>query len=203
MPLSLQPKILRVIQEKEIRPLGATQTVKIDVRVIAATNHDLKEKIRDQLFRDDLFYRLNVINIVMPALKDRPEDLPLLIDYFLDRMRQKLPRPIKWVSKSALKFLLEYAWPGNIRELQNVIERAALLSQGEYILPKDLPFGSSREASLAHLSEKAKKNRPLEEVEKDYILEVLQEVKGNRSKAAQVLGIGRKTLYNKLEKYGL
>ncbi|MBI2338998.1 MAG: sigma-54-dependent Fis family transcriptional regulator [Deltaproteobacteria bacterium] len=202
MPLALQPKILRVLQEREVRPLGATQTVKVDVRVIAATNEDLGEKIRNKTFRDDLYYRLNVINIALPSLKDRPEDIPLLVDQFLKQAVEKAGRPIKGVSQSAMKLLLEYSWPGNIRELQNVIERAALLTQGEYILPEDFPFSAPPPAD-ADLSGKARRKVPMEAIEKEYILEVLKEAGGNRSEAAQVLGIGRKTLYNKLERYGM
>lgn len=200
MPLTLQPKILRAIQEKEIRPLGTTQSFNIDVRVIAASNQNLKEKIENKSFRDDLFYRLNVMSINLPSLKERPEDIPLLIDCFLQRVQKKSSKKVKGVSQAAMKFLLEYPWPGNIRELENVIERSALLSRDEYILPEDLPF-SKQEIPALDLLEKAKRRKPLEEIEKDYILEVLKEVKGNRSEAAKVLSIGRKTLYNKLATY--
>lgn len=201
MPLSLQPKILRVIQEKEVRPLGSTQTIHVDARIVAATNQDLKKKCQDKLFREDLYYRLNVVRIELPALSERAEDIPLLIDFFLDRF-QKNGHKIKGVSQTAMKLLLDYPWPGQVRELQNVIERAVLLAQDEYILPEDLPF-SKKEIPAISVSDKAKQGRALDEIERDYILEVLKSVNGNRSKAASILKIERKTLYNKLAKYGI
>lgn len=202
MPLTVQPKILRALQEKEVRPLGSIQSIKVDVRIIAATNQELQERIAQKLFREDLYYRLNAMQIELPSLKERPEDIPLLVDYFMDKTCKKHGHPIKGISHSAMKKLLDYSWPGNVRELENVVERAILLARGDSIMPEDLSF-SKDESGIEGLTAWAKRKRPLEDVEKDYILEVLRNVDGNRSEAAEVLGIGRKTLYNKLARYGL
>lgn len=200
MPLGLQPKILRAIQEKEIRPLGAIHSVKVDVRIIAATNQDLKEKIKQKLFREDLFYRLNAMEIKIPPLKERPEDILLLVDYFLGRMKGMASHTIKGISQQAMKFLMHYTWPGNIRELENVLERATLLARQEYILPEDLLFSSKKKTTLP-LSEWVKRRMSLSDIEYDYIMQVLDTTGGNRSETAHILGIGRKTLYNKLAKF--
>ncbi len=202
MPVTIQPKILRALQEREIRPLGSIQTVNVDVRIIAATNQDLQIKINEKMFREDLYYRLNAMQIEIPPLKSRPEDIPVLVDHFLQRFRKNHNHNVHGVSQRALSLMLDYSWPGNIRELENVIERATLLCKGDTIMPEDLLFARDN-VTQTTTAEWAGKKRPLEEVEKDYILEVLQSAGGNRSQAAHILGIGRKTLYNKLARYDI
>ncbi|OGP08477.1 MAG: hypothetical protein A2048_09180 [Deltaproteobacteria bacterium GWA2_45_12] len=202
MPINVQPKILRALQEKEIRPLGSLNSVKVNVRIIAATNQNLEEKIQQKQFREDLYYRLNAMQFEIAPLKNREEDIPLLIDHFLARMKKTHAHAIKGVSQKAMKILIDYSWPGNVRELENVIERATLFSKNEWILPEDLLF-SKEEDDVLPMSEWARRKKPLADIEKEYILEVLQHVSGNRSETANILGIGRKTLYNKLAKYGV
>lgn len=201
MPLSIQPKILRAIQEKEIRPLGSIQSVKIDVRIIAASNQNLPDLILEKKFREDLFYRLNAMQIELPSLRERREDIPLLVAHFLKRFQSRHGQTAKGVTDMALKKLSEYSWPGNVRELENVIERAALLAQGEWISPDDLLFQPEEESDVLPLADWAKSKKPLGDVEKEYIVEVLNSVGGNRSQTAKILGIGRKTLYNKLSRF--
>lgn len=202
MPLTLQPKILRAIQEREIRPLGALKSVQVDVRIIAATNQDLVGKMEQKHFRDDLYYRLDTMKVHLPCLAERPDDIPLMVDFFIERFRKKNNHPIKGISQKAMKLLCSYSWPGNVRELENVIERAAVLARSENILPEDLLFSKEEKTSLP-IAQWAIERRRLEDVEKEYILEILNAVGGNRSETAQILGIGRKTLYNKLAKYGI
>lgn len=205
MPLTVQPKILRAIEEKEMRPLGALDVIKVDARIISATNQNLTERIQNKLFREDLFYRLNTIQLELPALRERRDDIPLLVAYFLENYRKKnTSHPIRGISDRAMNKLIEYSWPGNVRELENIMERSILLARNEWVVPEDLPFETdSAEADGQAISEWAKRRRKLDEVEKSYILEVLRLVEGNRSETAHILGIGRKTLYNKLAKYGL
>lgn len=202
MPLTVQPKILRALQEKEIRPLGAIQSIQVDVRIIAATNQDLQDRIQSKMFREDLFYRLNAMQLDLPPLKERPEDIPMLLEYFIEKFRKAHGHHIKGVSHKAMGPLLSYSWPGNVRELENIIERAILLSRHDMILPEDLLFIQEEKPHMS-TSEWAKRRRPLADIEKDYILDVLQSVGGNRSETANILQIGRKTLYNKLAKYGM
>ncbi len=204
IPPSIQVKLLRVLQEKEVKRLGGVENIKVDVRVLAATSRDLEAAIVAGTFREELFYRLNVIPILLPDLRDRREDIPLLVEHFI----QKYSRPpirraggrVKGISPEALELLMNYDWPGNVRELENIIERAVILSRGEEILPGDvkssLPAAPARPDGLAGA-------RQMEEMEKEHIARVLKEVGGQRSKAAQVLGIDRKTLYLKIKKYGL
>ena len=198
MPLSIQPKILRAIQEKEIRPLGSIQTAKIDVRIIAASNQNLTELIAEKRFREDLYYRLNAMQVELPSLRERREDIGLLVTHFLNRFQSKHGQIAKGITDMALKKLNEYSWPGNVRELENVIERAALLAQGEWITPDDLLFQPQEEGASLPLADWAKSKKPLGAIEREYIVEVLNSVGGNRSQTAKILGIGRKTLYNKL-----
>ncbi|MBX7147853.1 sigma-54 dependent transcriptional regulator [bacterium] len=204
MPITIQPKILRALQEKEIRPLGATQVEKVDVRIIAATNHDLKMRMEQKLFREDLYYRLNAMQIELPALKDRKEDIPLFVDYFLENFQKMHNNQVKGISQSALKMFIDYSWPGNVRELENTMERAMLLAKTDLILPEDIIFSADTAGEVEENSAIFHDaTRPLDDIEKEYIIRVLKAVDGNRSEAAQVLKIGRKTLYNKLAKYGI
>jgi DNA-binding NtrC family response regulator len=199
LPLMLQAKILRVIQEKEIRRVGATKSTSVDVRIIAATNLNLNEEVKAKRFREDLYYRLNVIEIKLPPLRERREDIPLLVDAFLKKCGEARGKEMKGVSESALAMLMDYAWPGNVRELENVIERAVTLSLGEKISPDDLPSGvQGSRGDRRVLDEAAEKTLPLHEIEKEYIKKILEKMGGNKYQAAHVLGIDRKTLYRKL-----
>ncbi|MDO8520129.1 MAG: sigma-54 dependent transcriptional regulator [Deltaproteobacteria bacterium] len=201
MPLSVQPKILRAIQEKEIRPLGGLASIKVDVRIIAATNQNLQERIAQKLFREDLYYRLNAMQIEPPSLSARAEDIPLLAQYFLEKFSEENGR-VKRLSDAAMAKLMHYNWPGNVRELENAIERASLMSQGEVIEESDLLFPSAEKKAPTGEIPLADKSS-LADIERDYIMQVLNASGGNRSHAAQILQIGRKTLYNKLARYGI
>jgi two-component system, NtrC family, response regulator AtoC len=201
----LQVKLLRVLQEREIRHVGDTRTVSVDVRLIAATNRDLAQAMKEGLFREDLYYRLNVIPIVLPALKGRAEDIPLLVEHFLMKYAKEADPPIEGISKEAMRLLLEYDWPGNVRELENVIERAVILGRGPQVLPEDLPVHlRPRSMPVWHQTREASMPRPtLEELERNYIATVLGETRWRRIQVAHILGIDRRTLYRKIHTYGL
>jgi DNA-binding NtrC family response regulator len=197
---NIQAKLLRVIQEREITRIGSNRPIKVDVRILAATNENLAELVRKGKFREDLFYRLNVVPLHLPPLRERKEDIPLLVDHFLQKYNRRSKKAIKGITARALKSLMDYDWPGNIRELENTIERAVVLARGEMIDLEDLmPHGIS--AQPASLSPWMPPFRTLAEIEKDYIKAVLKEYKGNRSLAAKILGIDRKTLWAKIKKY--
>lgn len=199
LPLMLQAKILRVIQEKEIRRVGATKPTSVDVRIIAATNLNLNDEVKAKRFREDLYYRLNVIELKLPPLRERREDIPLLVDAFLKKCGEARGKAMKGVSESALAMLIDYGWPGNVRELENVIERAVTLSLGEKISPDDLPPAvQGARGDRRVLDEAAEKTLPLQEIEKEYIKKILEKMGGNKYQAAHALGIDRKTLYRKL-----
>lgn len=199
LPLMLQAKILRAIQEKETRRVGANKPVPVDVRIIAATNLNLAEEVKAKRFRDDLYYRLNVIELKLPPLRDRREDIPLLVDAFLKKCAAARSKTVKGVSESALAMLIDYGWPGNVRELENVIERAVTLSRGEKISPDDLPPAvQGARGDRRVLDEAAEKSLPLHELEKEYIKKILEKTGGNKYQTAHALGIDRKTLYRKL-----
>ena len=199
LPMSLQAKLLRVLQDKEVRRVGATQQVKVDVRVIAASNLDLAEEVKRHRFRDDLFYRLNVLQIQVPPLRERRDDILLLAHHFLKKYQQETGKAVKGISESALALFLEYSWPGNVRELENAIERAVILAHGDQITTDDLPptlIGSRGDYST--IEKALERLLPLEELERQYITRILEQTGGNKYKAAQILGIDRKTLYRKL-----
>jgi DNA-binding NtrC family response regulator len=199
LPITLQAKLLRAIQEKEIRRIGATKPISVDVRIIAATNLNLAEEVKAKRFREDLYYRLNVIEVKLPPLRDRREDIPLLVEGFLRKCGDARGKEIKGVTEAALAMLMDYLWPGNVRELENVIERAVTLSRSEKITPDDLPPGvQGARGDRRVLEEAAEKTLPLHEIEKEYIKKILEKTGGNKYQAAQVLGIDRKTLYRKL-----
>jgi DNA-binding NtrC family response regulator len=202
LALGLQAKLLRVLQEQEIRPLGATRTQKVDVRVIAATNRDLEEMLSEGLFREDLYYRLNVIQIDLPPLRQRPEDILPLASHFLRAAADKLEPGRQFrLGAEAQRTLLSYPWPGNVRELQNAIERALALCDGEQIELDDLPNHVRERRSSDFLSAAVTRKMTLAELEREYIERVLAEEGGNKTRAAQRLGLDRKTLYRKLEDY--
>ena len=198
MPPVLQAKLLRVIEERKIRPLGDTNSYPIDVRIISASNRDLKEMIHQGRFREDLYYRLKVIDIELPPLRERREDIPLLVRHFIDRFGKE-PKKISGVAEEVMKILINYSWPGNVRELENVIQRAITLGQHEIILPEDLPASMLREADENLFEKGLRQKYTVDQLEKEYIRRVLIEVEGNKSKAAEILGLDRKTLYRKLE----
>src|SRR5256886_2182665 len=202
MPVELQPKLLRVLQERSYRKIGSEKTYAVDFRLICSTNRLPADAIRDGLLRDDLFYRISTITIHVPPLRERAEDIQLLTEHFLKMYSQKYDRPITGVSQAAYQRLFAHAWPGNVRELQNVLERAVLLAKGERVEPIDLPFdnGSANAASPA-LSWDVPPNMTLEDIEKFVIERTLQRTGGNKQKAANMLGIYRPRLYSKIKKY--
>jgi DNA-binding NtrC family response regulator len=199
MPSTLQAKLLRVIEEREVRPLGDTNSYPIDVRIISTSNRDIKSLIRQGQFREDLYYRLKVIDIELPPLRERKEDISLLIQHFIDKFGKELKKNISGVSENALRVLLNYPWPGNVRELENVIQRAMTLSQHEMIDLEDLPASMIQERKEKAVDKALSERYTLEQLEKEYIKRVLIEVGGNKSKAAEILGLDRKTLYRKLQ----
>jgi DNA-binding NtrC family response regulator len=203
IPLPLQVKFLRAIQEKEVTPLGSTRPVRVDVRIIAATNRDLEDAVRDGNFRTDLFYRLNVVPIHLPPLRERREDIPLLVERFTEDFSRVYGVEPKRVTPAAIERILQYAWPGNIRELQNAIERAFALSSEPEITLKDLPPAVLRAEEAAPAPEPLIQPLPLEEIEKRNIVAALQRTGGNKNEAARILGIDRQRLYRKIDKYGL
>jgi transcriptional regulator with PAS, ATPase and Fis domain len=195
-------KLLRVLQEKEIVPIGGTAPLKVDVRLVAATNADLDNEVSVGRFRKDLFYRLNVIPIHIPPLRERKEDIPLLIEYFLNKFGRPDGKPKK-INAEAKKILCQYAWPGNVRELENVLERAVTLQSGNTILEEDLPEKLAKGQGQVMAKAKELENPTLETIEKAYIFWVLRESGWQKQRAAEVLGIDPSTLYRKIEKYGL
>jgi DNA-binding NtrC family response regulator len=201
MPASLQVKLLRALQSGELRRVGATQAITADVRVLAATNRDLGEMIRQGTFREDLFYRLNVIQVALPPLRERREDIPALAEHFLGRCAGKLGRELR-LSPEALERLLRYPWPGNVRELENAIERAAILARDTAVRPDDLPQHVSAGLELGP-SPALPHQLTLAELERLHILQALERFGGNHSSAAEALGIGRTTLWRKLKEYGM
>ncbi|MDT7042823.1 sigma-54 dependent transcriptional regulator [Candidatus Nitronereus thalassa] len=199
MPMMLQAKLLRAVQEREIRRVGATRPVAVDVRIIAATNLHLAEEVQAKRFREDLYYRLNVIEICLPPLRERKEDIPLLCDMMLEKSSVGRQKQVTKMSEATLGLLLDYAWPGNVRELENIMERAVTLAQGSVLTPNDLPAAIRDAQGDRHLvEESAERLLSLEDIEHLYIQRVLEKTGGNKFKAAQLLGIDRKTLYRKL-----
>jgi len=201
MPPSLQVKLLRVLQEREAIPVGATEPIPVDVRIIAATNRDLEEEIRRGNFRSDLFYRLNVIAINLPPLRERRDDLLLLIESFLQSLAQESGAEAKALSSEALDAVMVYEWPGNVRELENALEHAVVLSRGNVIDAASLPERITKRRKEPLVAERSYLNPTLEVIERAYIMWVLQAEGGNKPRAAEVLGIDPSTLYRKLSRY--
>ena len=197
----LQAKLLRVLQERVIRQVGGRENKEIDVRVVAATNQDLVEAMRRGEFREDLYYRLNVVNIRLPELRERREDIPLLIDYFLKLHAETDRQETRHFSNEAMRLLLSSEWPGNVRELENAVEHALAIGAGPTLRIPDLPPHISGFVGEIVIQEFAVEARSLREVERRHILRVLEETGGNHAHAARVLGIDRRTLYRKLNKY--
>ncbi len=202
LSLNIQAKLLRVLQEKEFSKVGSEKKVKVDLRIIASTNSDLRELVSEGKFREDLFYRLSVVPIYMPPLKERKEDIPLLVHHFIEKYRKKRRKPIIGISDDAMEILMNYNWPGNVRELEHTIERIIVLEDDKLIQPHNLPwyvFQGEKRFGIPFPEEPL----TLEEMEKRYIRFVLNKCEGNKSRAAKILGINRKTLSLKVKKYGL
>ncbi|RPJ03970.1 MAG: sigma-54-dependent Fis family transcriptional regulator [Spirochaetaceae bacterium] len=198
---NLQIKILRVLQDKKFERVGGEETIEVDVRIIAATNRDLKDEIEKGNFREDLFYRLNVVNIHVPGLRERKEDIPLLIASFINEFAVENSKGVEGINPKARAILSSYAWPGNIRELRNCIESAVVMCKGPVISPEDLP--SYIQAASDDNYIRIRTGTTLDEAEKEILLFTLNQQGGNKSRTAEVLGIGRKTLHRKLEEYGI
>ncbi len=208
MSPTMQAKLLRVLQERELQRVGGEETIKVDVRVVTATNRDLAADVAEGHFREDLFYRLNVMPLKVPPLRERQEDIPLLAQHFLEKFAEKNRKPVKGFVPLAMDMLLNYDWPGNVRELENAIERAVILLSGEYITEKQLPLNVTEkypalETSMAVAVPITDGTRSLEEIEKEAVLATLKASDGNKAEAARRLGVTRKTLHNKLKNYGL
>ncbi len=197
LPFQLQAHLLRVLQEKEFTRIGGNEVIKVDVRVISATNKNLLTEVREGRFREDLFYRLNVITIEIPPLRERREDILLLANHFLKKFSEENEKEIIGFSKIAIDFFMGYEWSGNVRELENFIEHAVVVCSSKIIDIDDLPIPLTSSPSPRY------KNKTLREVEKAHIEDVLEETGWNISKASSILGISRLTLYNKIKEYGI
>jgi two-component system nitrogen regulation response regulator GlnG len=227
MPLDLQAKILRVLQEQEITRIGGSQNIAVDVRIVAATNQDLDEQVRSRTFREDLFYRLNVVPINLAPLRDRSEDIPALVNYFLDRACAELEVPVKQCAPEAMELLSSYSWPGNVRELENTIKRGVILSSDPILTSADFSSLTNRQEtihaipqeqsleSLVEMKLRSSMNgiekldkgdiydRVLEQVERPLIRYVLEKTRGNQVRAADIMGINRNTLRKKISELGV
>lgn len=194
--MRMQIDLLRVMEDRILYRVGGTQPIEIDFRVIAATNKDLYQAIRERTFRQDLFYRLNVISFVMPPLRDRKEDIPILAEHFLQRFSQESNKDVDKISREAMDEMMLYEWPGNVRELENAIERAVVVGKGRTVQPQDLPIFSSEHRTIAA-------DKSLQEIEKAHIVGILEETDWNIKKSADILQIDRSTLYSKIKRYGI
>ncbi|MFQ6043523.1 MAG: sigma-54-dependent transcriptional regulator, partial [Candidatus Poribacteria bacterium] len=209
LPLPIQSKLLRVLQEREFRRVGGTKLLNVDVRIISATNKDLRREIDKGSFREELYYRLNVLSIHLPPLRERRGDVPLLAKHFLQRVKQSNPKPITGILPAAMELLERHSWPGNVRELQNVIERAVSLAEGTVIEPEELPeYIRSPKKGALRLSYKSDsfkeaKEEIIEAFEKDYLINLLRRHDNNISQAAKTAGINRKTIHRLIQKYKL
>jgi DNA-binding NtrC family response regulator len=198
MPIDLQAKLLRVLQEREVKPVGSTERRRIDVRVMAATNRDLDHAIRTGTFRQDLYFRLNVVQVKLPALRERKSDIPLLVMAFLDKFSDP-QLPARTISEEAMRRLISYDWPGNVRELENCIERAVALGSGPLLHVGDLQ--TSLQYPTSDRVPQKDELLPIDELERRAILRTLRETSGDKLAAARILGIGKTTLYRKLKQY--
>jgi DNA-binding NtrC family response regulator len=196
MELPLQAKILRAIQQKEIERIGGNEKIKIDIRLVASTNRDLAQEVKLKKFRPDLYYRLNVVQIALPPLTERKSDIPLLVTHFIDKFSQRENKRITGISPDVMTTFLNYSWPGNLRELENVMERAVVLAKGEVIGLNSIPREIRKEAKKSASPDKEVK--PLKQLELETIMKAIEAFQGNKSKAAQALGITRKVLYTRL-----
>ncbi|APF19063.1 two-component system, NtrC family, response regulator PilR [Caldithrix abyssi DSM 13497] len=201
IPMHLQVKLLRAIEEGVIMPVGGTTPIQIDVRIIAATNRDLMKDIENGRFRDDLYYRLNVVEIKLPSLNERKEDIPLLVDHFIKKYNNELKRRVLGTDNETMRILMNYPWKGGIRELENVIERALILCEGEYITKSDLPPNMVREEYLSAVPDRLKD--AVAAFEKEHILNILRRTGNNKEEAAKLLDISLSSLYRKMDELGI
>jgi DNA-binding NtrC family response regulator len=207
MKPALQPKLLRFLETYNLRRVGGKRDIKVDVRIVASTNKSLAQLVEKGEFRKDLYYRIKVMVIELPPLRDRKEDIPILIEHFIKQLRKEIGKEIKGITPQVLDLLLAYSWPGNVRELKNVMERATILAKGDFIVPEDLPLELRNNKTVGNIavSEVRRMGKdclpPLSDVERNYILQVLQEKGGNKSETARILGISRSTLREKLNRY--
>jgi transcriptional regulator with PAS, ATPase and Fis domain len=202
IPLNLQAKLLRVIEDKEVRPLGANQGEKVDARLVSACNRDLELLVQEGRFRQDLYYRLNVIRIDLPPLRERAEDIPILTEHFLRKFHHQVEREVVGIEADALAALTDYPWPGNVRELEHTLERAVLLGKEARIGLQDLPPAlAARSSASLPLASAVAKTYTLRDLEREYIKRVMESVHGNKTEAARILGVDRTTLYRKLDEY--
>jgi DNA-binding NtrC family response regulator len=202
IPLSLQAKLLRVIEDKEVRPLGANQSEKVDARLVSACNRDPERLVQEGRFRQDLYYRLNVIRIDLPPLRERAEDIPILIEHFMHKFSAQSQRNLDGIEPEALDALTNYHWPGNIRELEHAIERAVLLGKEARIGLHDFPPALvARNDNVLPLADAVAKSYTLRDLEREYVMRVMETASGNKTEAAKILGVDRTTLYRKLEEY--
>ena len=205
LPLSLQAKLLRVLEDKEFYPLGSRKTTKVNIRIIAATNQGLEQLVKAKLFREDLFYRLNVMRLELPPLKDRKGDVPLLISHILKRLCATRDVRVDKISENAMEVLLNHDYPGNVREIENIIEHALIICQGNIIERKHLPLALQKKDALTMLSEQEKVdlNKEVGSSEQNMIKEMLYKYNWNRSKTAQALNVNRTTLWRKMKKHNI
>ncbi len=206
MRLDMQTKLLRALQEREIERVGGERTLKVDVRVVAATNADLRELVKARTFRDDLYYRLNVIPIYVPPLRERPTDIPLLVHYFLEKYNRQFNRHVRGFSPAAMEVLQAYHWPGNVRELENIVERLVVISNHEIIQQRELPL--DLQSTQTHFvdaldEEECDLRKAVQQFEREYIRRVLEKTRWNQTAAARILGIHRNTLLGKIEQLDL
>ncbi|HEX4924452.1 MAG TPA: sigma-54 dependent transcriptional regulator, partial [Bdellovibrionales bacterium] len=202
LSLPLQAKLLRVLQDKQIRSVGDSKLKQIDVRIIAATHRDLKAMVASGQFREDLFYRLNVIPVRVPPLRERPQDIPLLVSNFIEKFAAQNGSPVRGVAPEAMALLMAHPWPGNVRELENVIERAVVLCPNELISEKEV-MGSALAEAKQSLEQLYSDTPTLEKLEERYIKLIMSQVNGQKDEAAKILGVSRRTLYRKEKEYGM
>jgi two-component system nitrogen regulation response regulator NtrX len=208
MSLKTQAKVLRVLQEQTMEPVGGTNRIRVDARVVAATNKDLQAEIKSGQFREDLYFRLNVVPIFVPPLRERQEDIPLLADHFMAEFAQEYGRRIKRLDAGAIRTLQRYGWPGNVRELRNVIERLMIMVPGDAITTSDLsfldvPLAPPAVTSAAGSSDRMTLHEARDQFERDLILKTLAQQQGNMSRTAEVLGVERSNLYRKMKTFGI
>ena len=206
IPMAMQAKLLRVLQEREVQPLGLDHPVPVDARIIAATNKNLEEEVEAGRFREDLFYRINVVNLELPPLRARQEDIPLLAQHFLNKFAENSGKSVRGFTPGAMDVMLRYSWPGNVRELENAVERAVVLLVGELVGERELPpqiLSQTRHGEEENTHSEFTPGTTLREMERAVILKTLEETGNNKSETAKLLGINRKTLHLKLQKYEL
>jgi transcriptional regulator with PAS, ATPase and Fis domain len=199
---ALQAKLLRFLEEKAFKRVGGSADVRVDVRVIAATNRDLEDAVKQGRFREDLYYRLNVMQIVLPLLRERSSDVPRLVSYYVDVFNREFKKQVRGVTPEAMELLKAYRWPGNVRELRNAVERAMLLTEGEWLTADVLPLSAAR-ASTARSMELPEEGVNLEMLERELVVQALKRTGGNQTKAATLLGLNRDQIRYRIEKFGL